>query len=190
MAEHTSLPHLLQEVNVMESAFQVVEQHKKDRHTTSHDRSGHIVIATVSQNSGKTVRFNTSHKPSKYRSSSTQNMVSTNHQSHPQQGRSSTPWRWSSSPAHRSGSSRPPSRSSNGPSHRPGPSASLSQTKTAKPSGSSSSNEVTCFTCRQEGHYSNSCPNNKPKVYAAHSVATVWLTANRLYHVSRLCNHS
>ena len=166
-AEHTSLPRLLQEAKAMESAFQAVEQHKKDRHTTAHDRSGHVVVATVAQNSGKTVRFNTSRKPSKYRSSSTPHMVSTNHHSRPQQGRSSTPWKRSNSPAHRSGSSRPPSRSSTGPSLRPGPSASSSQTRTAKPAGSSSSNKVTCFTCGQEGHYSNSCPNNKPKVYAA-----------------------
>jgi hypothetical protein len=164
-AEHTSLPHLLQEVKAMESAFQAVEQHKKDRHTTSHDRSGHVVVATVSQNPGKSVRFNTSHKSNKYRSSSTPNSMTTNHHGR-QQGRSSTPWRRSSSPAHRSGSLRPPSRASNGPSHRPGPSTSASQMKTAKPAGSSSSNKVTCFTCGQEGHYSNNCPNNKPKVYA------------------------
>ena len=167
MAEHTSLPRLLQEAKAMESAFQSVEQHKKDRQTASHDHSGHVVVATVSQNPGKTVRFNTSHKSNKSRSSSTPYMVSSSHHSRPQQGRSPTPWRRSNSPAHRSGSSRPPSRSSIGPSHRPGPSASLSQAKTAKPSGSSSSNKVTCFTCGQEGHYSNSCPNNKTKVYAA-----------------------
>jgi hypothetical protein len=38
--------------------------------------------------------------------------------------------------------------------------------KAAKPSGSSSLNKVICFTCGEEGHYSNSCPNNNPKVYA------------------------
>jgi len=78
-AEHVSLPHLLQEAKAMESAFQAVEQHKKDRHTTAHDRSGHIVVATIPQNTGKTVRFNTSHKSNKQRSSSTPSMESTSH---------------------------------------------------------------------------------------------------------------
>ena len=166
-AEHTSLPRLLQEAKAMESAFQAVEQHKKDRQTTAHDRSGHVVVATVSQNSGKTVRFNTSRRPGKFRSVSTPSVVSTNSQNRSQQGQSSSSWRRRSSPAHRSGNSRPPSRSFSGPSQRPGPSTSSSQTKIAKPAGSSSANKVTCFTCGQEGHYSTSCPNNKPKVYAA-----------------------
>src|SRR5215510_4193926 len=103
-AEHTLLPHLLQEAKAMESAFQAVEQHRKDHHMISHDHGGHVVVATVAQNTGKMVRFNTSHKSNKHRNSLTPSVVSTNHYTHAPQGRSSTPWRRSSSPAHRSGS--------------------------------------------------------------------------------------
>ena len=86
MAEHMSLLHLLQEAKVMESAFQAVEQHKKDCHTTAQDCSGHVVVATVSQNTGKTVRFNTSHKSNKHRNSLTPSVVSTNQYTHALQG--------------------------------------------------------------------------------------------------------
>src|SRR5262245_32604062 len=164
-AEHTMLPRLLQEAKAMESAFQAVEQHKKERNATGYDRSGHVVVATVGHNSGKTVRFNTSHKSNKHRSSSTPSTMSTNNNGR-QQGRSSSSWRRGNSPAPRSGSSRPPIRSSNGPSQRPGPSSGSSQTKIAKPSGSSSSNKVTCFTCGQEGHYATNCHTNKRKINA------------------------
>ena len=164
-AEHTSLPRLLQEAKSMESAFQAVDQHKRDRQTASHDHSGHVVVATVPQKSEKTARSKTSHTLEE--ESSIPNVVPTkgDYESRPQQNERTTPLEQSSSQLHRSGSSLPPENSSSGPSRRPGPSASSSQTKTAKPIGSSSSNKVTCFTCGEEGHYSNSCPNNDPKVY-------------------------
>ena len=164
-AEHTSLPRLLQEAKAMESAFQAVDQHNQDRYTTSHNRSGHVVVSTEIQKSEKTARSKASHTLEEH--SSIPNVVPTkgDYKSRPQHNERTAPLEQSSSQLHRSGSSLPPEDLSIRPSRRPGPKATSSQMKAAKPAGSSSSNKAICFTCGEEGHYANSCPNNDPKVY-------------------------